>query len=134
MAAAEKMYAGDTACRALAIVIENVEPGSAVARMKVNTTMVNGHNICHGGYIFTLADTAFAYACNSYGRKAVAASASIDFLRSATLDDVLIAAALECHRGGRSGLYDVRVENGSGELIAMFRGRSVLLRDKRVTE
>ena len=92
--------------------------------MKVLDTMVNGHDICHGGYIFTLADTVFAYACNGYDRLTVAAGAAIEFVRPGRLGDDLRAVAVERHRGGRTGVYDIEVTNQDGETIAMFRGRS----------
>jgi phenylacetic acid degradation protein PaaD len=129
-ACAAAMYAGDQASQALGIHIEIIRPGVAKARMRVRDDMVNGQAICHGGLIFTLADTAFAFACNSYNRVTVAASASIDFLRPARLGDELLAVAEEIHRGGRSGLYDVRVSGAAGEALAVFRGRSATTREQ----
>lgn len=126
---AERMYAGDRASRALGIRIEIPAPGSAEARMSVTSKMVNGHDICHGGYLFTLADTAFAFACNAYGRVTVAAAASIEFLAPAKLGDRLLATATEISRGGRSGLYDVKITDQHDRLIAIFRGRSVTLNE-----
>ena len=100
--------------------------------MTVTASMVNGHDICHGGYLFTLADTAFAFACNTYGRATVAAGATIEFLAPAKLGDALVASAREVHRGRRSGIYDVRVtapgEGDEDRLVALFRGRSATLR------
>ena len=125
---ADAMYADDTAIQALGIEIDNVAPGHAEARMTVSKTMINGHDVCHGGYLFTLADTAFAYACNTYGAPTVAAAASIEFLFPARLGDELLASASEAQRGKRSGIYDVRVTRGDGRLIALFRGRSAVLR------
>jgi acyl-CoA thioesterase len=92
--------------------------------MRVRPDMTNGHDLCHGGLIFTLADTAFAYACNSYGDNTLAAAASIDFLAPAHAEDLLSAMARETWRAGRSGLYEVEVTNQKGERIALFRGRS----------
>ena len=100
------------------------EPGHAVMRMKVRAPLLNGLQICHGGFIFTLADSTFAFACNSDGVPTVAAAASIDFLSAAVLGDTLLATAVEVWRGGRSGLYEVRVEKQTGEVVALFRGRS----------
>ena len=125
---ADAMFESDTAIRALGMEISNVSPGYAEARMRVAETMINGHDVCHGGYLFTLADTAFAYACNTYGEAAVAAGASIEFLRPARLGDELLASASEVHRGKRSGIYDVRVSGADGRLIALFRGRSAVIR------
>ena len=86
--------------------------------------MLNGHDVCHGGYLFTLADTAFAYACNTYNQVTLASGASIEFLRPARAGDRIVARATEIHRGGRTGFYDVSLENQDGEQIAVFRGRS----------
>jgi acyl-CoA thioesterase len=119
------MYASDKASQALGIEIEIPEPGSAIATMRVREDMVNGFNICHGGLVFTLADTAFAFACNAYDDLTVASSGTIEFLRPVYLDDVLRAVALEEHRGSRSGLYAAEVVNQHDEFVALFRGRSV---------
>lgn len=124
-ACANRMYAGDKASQALGIEIEIPESGSAIATMRVREDMVNGFNICHGGLVFTLADTAFAFACNAYDDLTVAGSGMIEFLRPVYLDDVLRAVALEEHRGQRSGLYAVEVVNQHDEFVALFRGRSV---------
>jgi acyl-CoA thioesterase len=94
--------------------------------MTVTETMINGHDICHGGYIVLLADTAFAFACNTYDRRTVAVGADVSFLASARLGDALVAVAVERTRRGRSGLYDVTVTRG-GEVIAEFRGRSLMV-------
>mgnify|MGYP001817228395 FL=1 len=124
----ELMYSTDHASQALGITVEVDGPGAAVATLEVRQAMVNGHDICHGGYIFTLADTAFAFACNTYNRIAVAAGASIEFIRPGQLGDTLTAVASEVHRGGRTGTYDVEVKNQDDELIAVFRGRSYATR------
>lgn len=126
-ACAERMYADDLASQQLGIEIDVELPGTAVATMTVRDDMVNGHDICHGGYIFTLADTAFAFACNAYNRVTVAASASIDFVAPARKGERLEAHAREVHRKGRSGVYDVRVTAANDRLVAVFRGRSVTL-------
>jgi len=118
------MYDHDAASRALGVTISNVAPGSAVASMKVRQDMVNGHGICHGGYIFTLADTAFAFACNTYDDVTVAAGADISFLEPVHQDAQLTATAVELARRGRSGLYDVTVRTNDGVVVAEFRGRS----------
>jgi len=124
-ACADKMYADDHASRALGIEIEIPEPGTAVASMTVRKDMVNGFDICHGGMVFTLADTAFAFACNAYDEVTVAGAASIDFLRPVFLGDELKAVALEEHRGRRGGVYAVEVVNQQGEFVALFRGRAI---------
>ncbi len=100
------------------------KPGFAQASFEIRPNMVNGHDICHGGYIFTLADSTFAFACNSYNRITVAASASIEFIKPARLGDTLFASANEVSRGERTGIYDVTVTNQDDELVAIFRGRS----------
>ena len=121
---AETMFANDTASRNLGIEVTVDQAGEAVARLEVTETMLNGHSVCHGGFIFVLADTAFAFACNGYNQLTLAAAASIDFLRPAKKGDKLTAIAKERHRGGRSGVYDVVVSNQDDEQIALFRGRS----------
>lgn len=127
IARAEAMYARDVACQTLGIVLEEVSPGRASLRMRVTGTMVNGHGIAHGGYLFLLADAAFAYACNTYGPVAVAQSAHVTFLQPAAADDTLFAEAAERARHGRNGIYDVTVRGSSGHTIAEFRGHSVML-------
>jgi acyl-CoA thioesterase len=124
-ACAETMYERDKASQMLGITIEIPEAGSAVATMRVRPDMVNGFDLCHGGLLFTLADTAFAFACNAYDDVTVAGSCTIEFLRPVYLDDELRAVALEEHRGRRSGLYAVEVVNQHDEFVALFRGRSV---------
>lgn len=123
-ACAASMYSSDCASQALGIDVEMLEAGVASARMVVRSDMVNGHDICHGGLIFTLADTAFAFACNSYDVVTVAAAASVEFLRPALIGDELTATARETHKGKRTGIYDVEVHSGDGRRIALFRGRS----------
>ncbi len=121
---AKAMWSGDKASKALGMKVEIREVGSATARMSVREDMVNGFGVCHGGLLFALADTAFAFACNAYDCKTVAASGSIEFLRPAKLGDELRALASEAHRGRRKGYYTVRIENQQGELVALFQGRS----------
>jgi len=123
-ACADRMYANDTASKALGIEIEIPEVGSAVATMRVRKDMTNGFDICHGGLIFALADTAFAFACNGYDNLTFAAAASIDFLRPVRLGDELRALAREDYRGTKSGFYTVEVHNQRDEVVAVFRGRS----------
>ena len=121
------LYAGDQASQSLGITLEKAESGSARLSMRVRADMLNGHGICHGGLIFTLADTAFAYACNSRG-PSVAAHCTISFLAPAQLDDVLTAVADETTLEGGSGIYDVIVRNQAGATLAVFRGVSKRLR------
>ena len=125
---AARMYEADLDSRHLGIQIDQIAPGQATARMVVRDTMLNGHNICHGGYVFLLADTAFAFACNTYGPTTVAAACNVAFLAPAHLDDELIATATERHRAGRSGIYDVTVRLPDTTVIAEFRGHSRTLR------
>jgi acyl-CoA thioesterase len=123
-ACADAMWADDEASRALGMELISVEPGRAVMTMSVLKHMVNGHNTCHGGYIFTLADSAFAFACNTYNQRTVAQHCSVTFLQPARLGDRLIARAMERQRAGRSGIYDVTVTREEGFVIAEFRGHS----------
>lgn len=120
----EKMWSEDRASQELGMSVEISGPGAAEARFEVRRNMVNGHGVCHGGYLFTLADSAFAFACNTYDRVTFAASASIEFVRPAHLGDKLVATACEASRGGRTGVYDISVKNQNNDLVAIFRGRS----------
>src|SRR5580704_2352606 len=117
------MLAGDAASRTLGIVVRDVASGAATATMRVREDMVNGHGITHGAFVFAVADTAFACACNSHGPPTVAAAADITFVAPSRAGDVLEARAVERARFGRSGIYDVTVRRGD-ELIAEFRGTS----------
>jgi acyl-CoA thioesterase len=121
---ADSMYVRDTASIALGIRIVSVGPGRADLEMAVRPDMLNGHAICHGGFIFTLADSAFAYACNSYNLATVASGCSIDFVAPAREGDLLTARAHERSAAGRTGVYDIEVVNQRGEKIALFRGKS----------
>lgn len=122
---AQSMFAVDTATKdTMGIEILVCEPGRAVLRMPVQPLHLNGHQICHGGFIFTLADSTFAFACNSYNKAAVAAGCSIEFLKPAKLGDVLTCEGVEQTLSGRHGIYDMRVTNQHGETIALFRGKS----------
>src|SRR4051794_41188970 len=118
------MWAGDRASQTLGITVSDVSPGRATARMTVAPTMVNGHGIAHGGYVFLLADTAFAFACNTYEIATVAAAADVVFVAPARAGDELVAEAAERVRFGRSGVYDVTVRRADGAVIAEFRGNS----------
>lgn len=121
---ADALLGADRASQALGMKLESVGLGEARVSMRVRADMLNGHGLCHGGLLFTLADSAFAFACNSHGDNAVAAGASIDFLAPARLGDDVIATAKELWRGGRSGLYEVSIVNQAGTQLALFRGRS----------
>lgn len=123
-ATATAMFARDRAAQALGMNIVRVQPGSALLTMKVRSDMVNGHHICHGGMLFSLADTAFAYACNSYNRNTVASACHIDFLASAKEGEMLEAEAVERSATGRTGVYDVTIKVVGGKTIALFRGKS----------
>ena len=123
-ACAEVMWAKDGASRSLGMRLMSVEPGRAVLGMTVSDAMVNGHGLCHGGFIFMLADSAFATACNSHNRRAVAHHCAISFLSPARSGDRLLARAIERSRAARSGLYDVTVTSEEGPVIAEFRGHS----------
>jgi len=121
---ADAMWAEDRASQSLGMRIVSVGPGRAELTMTVRADMVNGHAICHGGFIFALADSAFAYACNSYNATTVASGCGIDFLAPAREGDVLTAKAREMSASGRTGVYDIEVANQRGEAIALFRGKS----------
>ncbi|MGW3290428.1 hydroxyphenylacetyl-CoA thioesterase PaaI [Streptomyces sp. NPDC001002] len=129
----EQMFAADQASRRLGIELVKYGEGTAVLRMTVTPAMVNGHGIAHGGYLFLLADSAFACACNSHGPVTVAAAADVDFIAPAHEGDVLVATARKRIRFGRSGIYDVSVLRGD-EVIAEFRGRSRTLRSTQHEE
>ncbi len=120
---AQAMWDDDAASQALGMELLDVAPGRAVLRMTIRPDMVNGHDIAHGGFTFSLADSAFAFACNSYNRRTVAQGCDINFLAAVRSGDVLTAEAVERHRRGRSGIYDVTVRRGD-EVVAEFRGRS----------
>jgi acyl-CoA thioesterase len=123
-ASAGAMWAEDRASQALGMQILRIDAGYARLAMTVAEHMTNGHGNCHGGYIFTLADSTFAFACNGHGQRAVAQHCSISFVAPARLGMRLIAEARERHRAERSGIYDVTVTSEAGETIAEFRGHS----------
>lgn len=129
-ACAEAMWAEDRASPGLGMVLERVGPGHARLSMRVGEAMVNGHGICHGGFIFALADSAMAFASNSRGERAVAQQAAITFLRPARRGERLTAEVVERAVEGRTGLYDVRVTAEDGTVIAEFRGHSRTLGEK----
>ncbi|MEK6748147.1 MAG: hydroxyphenylacetyl-CoA thioesterase PaaI [Pseudomonadota bacterium] len=119
------MYGHDRATQAMGMELEQVGPGHARMNMTVRPDMLNGHQICHGGYLFALADSAFAYACNSYNYKTVGVACSIDFLAPGRLGDVLSAEATEQSQLGKNGIYDVKIRNQRGQTLALFRGKSL---------
>ena len=131
---AAEMYAHDPASRAMGMKITKVGPGRAELTMTVRADMLNGHAICHGGFIFTLADSAFAFACNSYNLTTVASGCTIDFVAPAREGDVLTAVAQERSVSGRTGVYDIEVHDQRGERIALFRGKSYRIKGHVIGE
>jgi len=131
----ESMFAVDTASKdTMGMQLISCEPGRAVIQMTVKEMHLNGHKICHGGFIFTLADSTFAFACNSYNKVAVAAGCSIEFLKPGQLGDVLTCVGQEQALSGRHGIYDMKVTNQKGEVIAMFRGKSAQIQGTVIPE
>jgi acyl-CoA thioesterase len=126
------MFAEDAASRGLGMQIEAMGPGYAKLSMTVRADMLNGFKICHGGFITTLADSAFAFACNSSNELTVAAGIVVDFVAPARQGDLLTAEAREVTFAGRTGIYDVAVTNQSGQIVAVLRGRSHRTKDKQV--
>lgn len=123
-AVTQAMWVRDRASQGLGVQILGVRPGYAHLAMTVRPDMVNGHHICHGGFIFTLADSSFAYACNSYNLNTVASGCSIDYLAPAREGEVLEAEAIERSLSGRTGVYDITVRTQGGKTVALFRGKS----------
>jgi acyl-CoA thioesterase len=124
----ESMFVADRASREfMGLELVSCEPGRAVMRMTVRETMLNGHDICHGGLIFTLADSTFAFACNSHNKVTVASGCTIEFLKPARAGDVLTCEGVEQLLQGRYGIYDMKVSNQRGEIVAMFRGKSTTI-------
>ncbi len=121
---AEVMWADDRASQAAGMALVDVGPGRATVTMTLRDDMANGHGIAHGGYVFALADSAFAFACNSYNTRVVAQHNSITYLTPGKVGEELTAVATEAHRAGRSGIYDVIVTGGDGRKVAIFRGHS----------
>ncbi len=131
----ESMFAVDTASKdTMGMQLVSCEPGRAVLRMTVRELHLNGHKICHGGFIFTLADSTFAFACNSHNKVTVAAGCSIEFLKPGQLGDVLTCEGVEQVLQGRHGIYDMKVTNQRGEVVALFRGKSTSIQGTVVPE
>ncbi len=130
----EAMVRNDRASRMMGITVTAIGPGTASATMTVREDMLNGHDICHGGFITTLADSAFAFACNAYNELTVASGFDVNLIASARQGDVLTASAKEVSKAGRTGVYDIDVLNQRGEPVAAFRGRSYSIRGKAVIE
>lgn len=126
----EGMFRNDRASKMLGMRIEAVTPGRATLSMTIRDDMLNGHDICHGGLITTLADSAFAFACNSYDELTVASGFSVDLLAPGRLNDVLTARCTEVSKAGRTGVYDCEITNQRGERVAVFRGRSYTIKGK----
>ena len=122
--AGKTMYERDPASQALGMRLDEIRPGYARMTMAVRQDMLNGHQTCHGGYIFMLADSAFAFACNSHNHNTVGAGCTIDYLAPGRLGDVLVAEAVEQALSGKTGVYDVKVNNQDGRTIALLRGKS----------
>ena len=133
-ACSEAMHTNDDASKMLGMEILESIPGRATLSMRVRQDMTNGHDICHGGLIFTLADSAFAHACNNANKNTVAQGCSIEFLAPGKLGDTLTAKAEERSRGSRSGVYDVEVSDQHGKLIALFRGKSYQIKGQIIPD
>jgi acyl-CoA thioesterase len=133
-ASRDAMLKDDHATRSLGIAIAAVGPGSCTATMTVRQDMLNGHATCHGGLITTLADSAFAFACNAYNEITVASGFDVNLMAAARLGDLLTAHAQELSKSGRTGVYDVTVTNQKGETLAAFRGRSYTMKGKPLVE
>ena len=130
----DAMWRDDRASKALGMEVLAIGPGSATLRMTVRDDMLNGHDICHGGLVTTLADSAFAFACNAYNQVTVASGFDVNLVSAARLGDVLTAEARELSKAGRTGVYDIDVRNQRGERVAAFRGRSYTLKGKHVVD
>ena len=122
--AGKTMFERDPASQALGMLLSAIRPGYALMTMPVRQDMLNGHQICHGGYIFMLADSAFAFACNSHNHNTVGAGCNIEFLAPGQLGDLLTAEAIEQSLSGKTGVYDVKVSNQEGRTVALLRGKS----------
>jgi len=133
-ATCEAMWANDRASKMLGMQVLAVGPGSATLAMTVREDMLNGHDLCHGGLVTTLADSAFAFACNAHNEVTVAAGFDVNLLAAARLGDVLTARATEVSRAGRTGVYDIAVINQRGEAVAAFRGRSYSMKGQALVE
>ena len=130
----DAMWANDRASKLLGMAVLAIGPGKATLTMTVREDMLNGHDICHGGFVATLADSAFAFACNACNEMTVASGFDINLLAAAKQGDVLTARAAEVSRAGRTGVYDVNVSNQRGEAVAVFRGRSYAMKGKALVE
>lgn len=128
----ETLVAQDTAARSLGVVVEGIGPGTAKVRMTVRDDMLNGFGTCHGGYITALADTAFAYSCNSHNEMSVASGINLDFVAPGRTGDILSAVAIEVSATARTGVYDITVTNQNGVLIAVMRGKSYRFKGRPV--
>jgi acyl-CoA thioesterase len=133
-ACAEAMWSGDATSRRLGMRIERIAPGEATLSMEITDSMLNGHGLAHGGFVFALADSAFAFACNGYNQRTVGHQASITYLAPGRLGERLTAVAREVYRAGRNGIYDVHVTNGHGEAVAEFRGHSRTVKGTHLPE
>lgn len=133
-ACAEVLWRDDQTSQSLGMNLESIAPGNAVLTMTVKDSMVNGHNMCHGGYLFTLADSAFAFACNTYNQRCVAQHCNISYLASAFAGEELQATATEVSRRGRNGIYDISITNQKQETIVEFRGYSRTLKGTLLSE
>ena len=130
----DAMWANDRASKSLGMQLVAVGPGSATLTMAVRDDMLNGHDLCHGGLIATLADSAFAFACNAYNEVTVASGFDVNLLAGARGGDLLSASAREVAKSGRTGVYDITVTNQRGETVAAFRGRSYTIKGKPLIE
>ena len=130
----DAMWANDRASKMLGMQVLTVGPGTAKLSMTVREDMLNGHDLCHGGLVSTLADSAFAFACNAYNEVTVASGFDVNLLAAARLGDVLTARASEVSKSGRTGVYDIDVSNQRGEAVAAFRGRSYTIKGKPLVE
>ena len=130
----DAMWANDRASKALGMQVLAIGPGTATLAMTVREDMLNGHDLCHGGLVAALADSAFAFACNAYNEITVASGFDINLFAASRLGDVLTASAHEVSKAGRTGVYDIEVENQLGERIAAFRGRSHTMKGKPLVE
>jgi acyl-CoA thioesterase len=133
-ACAKIMWDGDMATQRLGMSLDRMAPGAATLSMTITAEMINGHGTCHGGYVFSLADSAFAFACNSYNQRAVAQHCSVTYIAPAFEGDRLTAAAREVSRRGRAGIYDIAVTNQKGEHVAEFRGHSRTIKGAHLPE
>lgn len=133
-ACAAAMWADDLASQRLGMTLVRIAPGEATLSMTVVDSMANGHGDCHGGYTFALADSAFAFACNSFNQRVVGQQANITYLAPASVGDVLTARGHEKFRKGRSGVYDIEVTNQRGDLVAVFRGHSRTIKGTHLPE